>query len=64
MEFDENGDLIRFTELSHLTENNKKEILSYLWRIRNNRIFKLARYDLIIEEMKKLELNIKNELLH
>ena len=64
MEFDENGDLISFTELSHLTENNKKEILSYLWRIRNNRIFKLARYDLIIEEMKKLELNIKNELLH
>jgi len=62
MEFDKNGDLIKFTGLNNLTENNKKEILSYLWRIRNNRKFKLARYDLIIEEMKKLELAIEKEL--
>ena len=63
MEFDDNGDLIKFTGLSNLTDNNKKEILSYLWRIRNNRKFKLARYDLIIDEMKKLESHIEKELL-
>jgi hypothetical protein len=62
MEFDENGDLIKFEGLNNLTDNNKKEILSYLWRIRNNRKFKLARYDLIIKEMKKLELAIEKEL--
>jgi hypothetical protein len=63
MEFDENGDLIRFSDLSLLTENNKKEIHSYLWRIRENRKLKLNRYDKIIEEMKKLKLSIEKELI-
>jgi hypothetical protein len=62
MEFDQEGDLTKFTGLNNLSVNDKKEILSYLWRIRNNRKLKLARYDLIIREMKKLELNIEKEI--
>ena len=62
MEFNSNGDLINFDELHNLTELNKKEILSYLWRIRENRKLKLTRYEMIIAKMKELELSIKNEL--
>lgn len=62
MEFDENGNLIKMNDLTNLTQNNKKEILSYLWRIRSNRHFKLSRYEVIIEKMNELKLSIKNEL--
>jgi len=62
MKFNHTGDLIQFIELDKLEINEKKEILSYLWRIRNNRNFKLARYDLIIKEMKKVESTIEKQL--
>lgn len=62
MVFDQEGELTKFTGLNNLTVNERKEILSYLWRIRSNRKFKLGRYDSIIREMKKLELNIEKEL--
>lgn len=62
MVFDQEGELTEFTGLNNLTVNERKEILSYLWRIRSNRKFKLGRYDSIIREMKKLELNVEKEL--
>lgn len=62
MEFDAQGNLIRFNSLNDLKEVEKKEILSYLWRIRNNRMFKLGRYDMIIQEVEKLEVLIEKEI--
>lgn len=62
MEFDGNGELKTISGLDKIDTKAKREILSYLWRIRNNRKFKLGRYDLIFKEMKKLELNIEKEL--
>jgi len=63
MEFDSvNGNLISINKPIKLSEIEKKEILSYLWRIRNNRKFKLGRYDTIINSIKKVEASIQKEL--
>lgn len=62
MEFDSNGDLKKIVGINKLDSTEKQEILSYLWRIRNNRKLKLGRYDLILNEMEKLEQNIEKEL--
>ncbi len=62
MGFDSNGDLKNIVGIDRLDSTEKQEILSYLWRIRNNRKFKLGRYELILNEMKKLENNIEKEL--
>lgn len=62
MEFDSNDDLKKIVGIEKLNSSDKQEILSYLWRMRNNRKFKLGRYDLILKEMEKLELNIEKEL--
>lgn len=63
MEFDANDDLKGIHGISTLSVAEKQEILSFLWRIRNNRKFKLGRYRLVLKEMEKLELNIEKELL-
>ncbi|OJJ15391.1 hypothetical protein BKI52_38910 [marine bacterium AO1-C] len=62
MEFDQAGNLVRFNNLDKVGADEKKEILSYLWRIRSNRKFKLRKYDQIIAVMKKLEQRIAKEL--
>ncbi len=62
MEFNERGELISINNLNELDTNQKREILSYLWRIRNNRKFKLRKYDLIIEVIEKVDKNITQEL--
>lgn len=62
MEFNNNGDLIKISDPNELTISQRKEILSYLWRLENNRKFKLMRYDSIMEEMKRVKNNIVLEL--
>lgn len=62
MEFNQAGNLVKFNGLDQLGKDEKKEILSYLWRMRNNRVFKLRKYDQIIAQMKKLEQKITQEL--
>ena len=63
MEFDQkNGNLIAIRYPINLTEVEKKEILSYLWRIRNNRKYKLGKYKAIIQVIRKVKLRIKGEL--
>jgi len=47
MQFDSNGELKKIVGINQLNSTEKQEILSYLWRMRNNRKFKLDRYDLI-----------------
>lgn len=58
----QNGNLIEIKKPEKLTEPQKQEILSYLWRIRDNRKFKLGRYQIIIGNIKKVEAHIEKEL--
>jgi hypothetical protein len=62
MEFDNNGNLIQITNPKKLSKTERKEILSYLWRLENNRKFKLGRYNSIIQIMGKVKSSIENEI--
>ncbi len=62
MEFNNKGNLIRITEPRELTPSDRREILSFLWRLEKNRNFKLLRYESILEEMHNVEQNIALEL--
>lgn len=62
MEFDVNGNLIQITNPVGLTEIERKEILSYLWRLENNRKLKLNRYQTIMKIMIKVKKDIEIEL--
>jgi hypothetical protein len=64
MEFDAMGKLTRITEPKELSEIERKEILSYLWRLENNRKYKLGRYDSILKIMEKARENIEREINH
>lgn len=62
MEFNEKGDLIKIKNPLELSDSQQKEIFSFLWRLENNRKFKLKRYTTIIKEMNRVEENINWEL--
>ncbi len=62
MEFDDVGHLKMIRTPEKLTEAERKEILSYLWRLETNRKYKLKRYDLVINTIKDLETKIEKEL--
>jgi hypothetical protein len=62
MEFDSLGSLTRINEPKELSEVERKEILSYLWRLENNRKYKLGRYDSILKIMEKTQANIQREI--
>lgn len=62
MSFDANGNLERIDSPRGLSSAKRNELLSYLWRIKKNRNFKLGRYRLIIEELKKVRAHITVEL--
>ena len=62
MEFDTSGNLKMISNSIKLTEVEKKEILSYLWRLETNRTYKLRRYDLIKNAIRKVKNNIEKEL--
>jgi hypothetical protein len=62
MEFDNNGNLIQITNPKELNKTQQKEILSYLWRLENNRKYKLGKYKSIIRVMENVKRNIENEI--
>lgn len=62
MEYDENGRFNGFSKNMKLTELEKKEILSYLWRIERNRSYKMIKYKDIEEKIELLVDNIDKEL--
>lgn len=64
MEFDNTGNLTQIVNPKGLSETQRKEILSYLWRLDNNRKFKLGRYKSIIQVMEKVKNNIDREMKH
>ena len=57
-----NGNLIKITNPKELNEIQRKEILSYLWRLESNRIYKLGKYKSIIQIMEKVKSNIESEI--
>ena len=63
MSFDETtGDLIAINGPINLEADEKKKILSYLWRIRKNRQFKLLKYKSIIKAIDKVKTTIQQEI--
>lgn len=62
MVFDETGNLVGLKDDPSFTKSQRTEFLSYLWRIQNNRKFKLNRYGLIEERIVALQELIDLEL--
>lgn len=62
MDFDKEGNLIKIDQPKDLSETNRKEILSYLWRLESNRAYKLKRYESILKIMEKTKDNINLEI--
>lgn len=62
MEFDGVGDLEKIRTPKALSVIQRKEILSYLWRLENNRKYKLKKYHSIMETMITVKQNIEIEL--
>lgn len=63
MSFDPmSGDLISITNPTNIADVDKKKILSFLWRIRKNRQFKLSKYANLIKVIDKVKGNIEKEL--
>lgn len=62
MEFDIEGNLIQIHSPEGLTEEERKEIRSYLWRLDNNRKLKLNRYNSIMQVMIKVKEDVESEI--
>ncbi len=62
MIFDDQGRLRGFESPVKISDNERKELLSYLWRLEINRRFKLSRYDRMQKEMQKVIEGIEKEL--
>jgi hypothetical protein len=62
MAFDAKGNLKEIAEPTALTEMQRKEILSYLWRLESNRQYKLQRYYSVLQVMQKATDNIEREI--
>ena len=62
MQFDEGGNLAHIQQPITISDKERKKLFSYLWRIQNNRKFKLMRYALIEEKIKSLLAAIDEEL--
>ncbi|MFK7774622.1 MAG: DUF6090 family protein [Saprospiraceae bacterium] len=54
MDFDKNGNLIKINHPKNLTTKEKKKLLSYLWRIKNNREYILRYYELMMGKLNHL----------
>lgn len=57
--FNKNGEIESIQLPLHVTENEQKKILSYLWKIKNDRLFILSIYSKIQENLLRLQSNIE-----
>ncbi len=63
MQFDSStGDLVKIVGPVNLDKEEKNKMLSFLWRIRKNRQFKLAKYNSITQVIERVKSNIEKEL--
>ncbi|MEG0931324.1 hypothetical protein [Algoriella sp.] len=61
MSFDEKGNL-KNLQKANLSEVEKKELLSYLWRLELTKMFKIFRYEQVLTEIKNLDKSLNAEL--
>lgn len=62
LSFDEKGNVIGIQPSTNISENDKKALLSYFWRMEINKKFKMMRYNEIIKKLKELQKNIDEEI--
>lgn len=61
MKFDEKGNLTGL-QTANLSETQKKELLSYLWRLELTKMFKILRYEQVLKEIESLDRSLEKEL--
>lgn len=61
MNFDEKGILTGLNP-ANLSSTQKKELLSYLWRLEITKMFKILRYEQVLKEIETLEKSLDKEL--
>ena len=61
MNFDEKGNL-KNLQKANLSEVEKKELLSYLWRLELTKMFKILRYEQVLTEIKNLDESLNTDL--
>ncbi len=61
LKFNQQGLLYGIEEMT-LAENERKELFNYLWKIQVNRLYKISRYELVINEIEKLQQLIEQDL--
>ena len=62
MEFNDVGELSNITTPINITSSERKELLSYFWRLETNRNYKLNRYKSILDIMNRTKSLIEKEL--
>ncbi|WP_407404276.1 DUF6090 family protein [Chryseobacterium sp.] len=60
--FSNQGQIVDIKPSDNLTEKNRQELLSYFWRMKNNRVLKILRYKEVLNKLKLLEKSIIQEL--
>lgn len=60
--FNQAGDLVDLSTLSALSEQEKKELYSLLWRVKRNRKFVISNYEILEASISELQASLKNEL--
>ena len=61
-EFDGNGDMVGVKYPISIDDNERKLLLSYFWKIKNNRTFIYRHYGNVIEAITQLKEDIRKEL--
>lgn len=61
MNFDEKGILTGLNP-ANLSSTQKKELLSYLWRLEITKMFKILRYEQVLKEIETLDKSLDKEL--
>ncbi len=61
MNFDEKGNLTGL-QTANLSATQKKELLSYLWRLELTKMFKILRYEQVLKEIESLDKSLDKEL--
>jgi hypothetical protein len=62
MVFDDDGQLLNFDQPILLSESEKKELLSYLWMLENDRANKIMLYEQLEEQLKIVEEQVNKVL--
>ncbi|WP_347218567.1 hypothetical protein [Chryseobacterium sp.] len=60
--FDEKGNIKGLQSANKLSGNQKKELMSYFWRMEINKKFKVIRYNEVIKKQNELQILINEEL--